>query len=182
MKIYTKTGDDGFTGLLGGERVSKHSLRMHAIGDVDELNASLGLCRTEAANSCLEPMLGRIQSWLFDLGAELASKGDGPGTYHAMTGQQSLALEADIDQLTDRMEPLKNFILPGGAPLSAQLHLARAICRRAERTVLTLATLEEVRTEATIFLNRLSDWLFVAARTANHEASVEDVKWSRFDD
>ena len=177
MKIYTKSGDDGSTGLFGGGRIPKADLRMDAIGDVDELNSSLGMCRLEASGSFAEE-LEAIQSQLFDLGAELATPG---GKRHVvgLTADQADSLERSIDRLEEELAPLRNFILPGGSSLSAKLHHARSVCRRAERSVLKLHDREVVRSEARVFLNRLSDWLFVAARTANARAGVEDIVWKK---
>lgn len=179
MKIYTKTGDAGQTGLLGGARVDKDSLRISAIGDVDELNAALGVARTFGGDDFLDVELGRAQALLFDLGGELASPPGGRAGYASLTEAHSIWLEASIDAMEGELAPLKNFILPGGSPLAAHLHLARAVCRRAERAVISLDRAEPVREEARIFLNRLSDWLFVAARTANRLSNVVDVDWKR---
>lgn len=179
MKIYTKTGDAGETGLFGGDRIAKTSHRIHAIGEVDELNAAIGLARVEAGASSLDPSLARIQSWLFDLGGELACPPGGKFEYTALNPEHAAFLEQDIDRLESRLPALKNFILPGGSPLAARLHFARSVCRRAERAVLALHREEPVRDEARVFLNRLSDWLFTAARTANLDANVEDVPWKR---
>ena len=181
MKIYTKTGDDGLTGLYGGQRISKTSARIGAIGDVDELNAVIGVARLNATGE-IDEELRKIQNWLFDLGGELAST-DGANVTHRPDFQKPIEfLEQSIDRQTAELEPLKNFILPGGVPLAAHLHLARAVCRRAERSVLEQNELNAVREETRIFLNRLSDWLFTAARTANRLANVEDIAWSRTKD
>lgn len=173
MKIYTKSGDTGETGLVGGIRVSKTSLRIDAIGEVDELNAAIGLCRAGLDLS----LLGSIQNWLFDLGSELASPGQ--ERFHTIGRNQTEVLEQSIDEMEASLPPLKNFILPGGTEASARLHLARSVCRRAERAALTLSREEPIRGEVTVFLNRLSDWLFVAARTANALSNVMDVEWKR---
>lgn len=175
MKIYTKTGDSGTTGLVGGRRIPKNSLRMAAIGDVDELNASIGLARNPA--SPLDDELQAIQNWLFDLGAELASPADHPRQHRAIGPKQIQSLEESIDRQTGQLEPLMHFILPAGDELAARLHLARCICRRAERSILELDAHESVGSDAKAFINRLSDWLFVAARTANRLSGVNDVKW-----
>ncbi len=166
MKIYTRTGDAGQTGLIGGARVAKDSLRMAAIGDVDELNAALGL--VQLGDSILTEEVLQIQCRLFDLGAELA------GGANTIAVQDVEALEASIDRQTQSMPPLRAFILPGGCPAAGALHLARTVCRRAERSVLSAKNVQPV---SLAYLNRLSDWLFVTARTANSLASVSDVEW-----
>jgi cob(I)alamin adenosyltransferase len=167
-RIYTRTGDQGSTGLFGGERVAKDSARIEALGAVDETNAAIGLARALLnIEPDLERMLDRIQHLLFDLGADLAS----PGQSRRVGAARTARLEADIDRLEAQLEPLKAFILPGGAPAAAALHLARTVCRRAERAVVAVG--EEP--EALIFLNRLSDLLFVAARWANRDRG--DVLW-----
>lgn len=178
MKIYTKTGDRGTTGLVGGQRVSKDSLRIHAIGEVDELNAMLGVCRTYAQNTPLDLELSNIQNWLFDLGAELATVGDARMQNERLSLQEINWLESSIDSYGEELEPLRNFILPGGSPLAAHLHLARSICRRAERTMTTLLNEEPIRSELFVLINRLSDWFFVTARIANRHSHVQDVKWN----
>jgi cob(I)alamin adenosyltransferase len=179
LKIYTKTGDDGTTGLLGGGRVSKASARIEAIGETDELNAAIGVCRLYSAGSSLDPTLERTQNWLFDVGAELASPPEGRIRVESLSEVASRKLEQSIDEQTLQLPPLRAFILPGGSPLAAQLHLARAVCRRAERAILRLHDLETVRQDVRTFMNRLSDWLFVSARTANAEAGVADVEWRK---
>ncbi len=176
MKIYTKTGDSGTTGLIGGARIEKNSLRMAAIGDVDELNALIGHARAAGAGE-LDADLQAIQSWLFDLGAELASPLPHERQHRAIFGSQTEKLEQSIDRQTAQLEPLMHFILPGGSETAARIHVARCVCRRAERSILELNAHEGVGEEALAFMNRLSDWLFVAARTANRLAGVQDVKW-----
>ena len=177
MKIYTKTGDKGETGLVGNARVKKTSARIQAIGEVDELNAAIGLARTESQGAEIDEELARIQSSLFDLGAELASLPGAKITFAILDPTAVENLERSIDEQTANLEPLKNFILPGGSKLAAQLHLARCVCRRAERSVLQLHEEEPLRSEVLVFLNRLSDWLFVSARTANHQSGIDDVAW-----
>jgi len=177
LKIYTRAGDDGSTGLYGGDRVSKTSPRIQAIGDVDELNALIGLSRTEASESPLDPILYQIQNWLFDLGAELASPPGGKFTVQSINASKIEFLEQSIDSLEETLPPLKAFILPGGTRLSALLHLARAGCRRAERSIWDLNGSEPVSDSVLQFVNRLSDWLFVASRTANHLQNVQDIEW-----
>ena len=173
MKIYTKTGDTGTTGLVGGSRVSKSDARIQAIGDVDELNALLGIARTLQADD-LDDLLGRIQNWLFDLGAELATPPNSKFDNRSIGGVQIENLEASIDELSEAVPALRNFILPGGTPLAAAFHHARTVCRRAERAVIAM---NPERAEPVVFLNRLSDWLFTAARYANR--SRGDVLWSK---
>lgn len=177
MRIYTKTGDDGTTGLLGGGRVSKHALRLHAVGEADELNSFVGIARTYSAGTSLDDSLSRIQCWLFDLGAELASSPTAATPYVAIALAHVEYLERSIDQMTAELPPLAQFILPGGTSLAANLHVARAVCRRMERTILELHDKEGVSNESRMFVNRLSDWFFTAARYANQMASVEDVTW-----
>lgn len=179
MKIYTKTGDGGDTGLLGGDRTPKTSLRIAAIGDVDELNAAVGLAATEA-DERLRDRLYRMQSLLFELGGELACPPGGKFGLAVIDDVMIAELETEIDQADAELAPLKNFILPGGAPTAARLHLARAVCRRAERTILALDAEEPVRAEPKRFLNRSSDWLFTMARLVNHRANVPDIPWRSY--
>ncbi|GAC1575692.1 MAG: cob(I)yrinic acid a,c-diamide adenosyltransferase [Sphingomicrobium sp.] len=179
-KIYTRTGDDGSSGLVDGSRVSKASERMAAIGDVDEANSALGLAIVQlTAAHPLAPALARIQNELFDLGADLAT----PVTNEAdpewalrLIPAQSARLEAEIDVMNESLDPLASFILPGGSAAVAALHLARAIVRRAERSAVALAADERINPPALTYLNRLSDHLFVAARSvASREGG--DVLW-----
>ncbi len=170
MKIYTRTGDAGTTGLLGGSRAAKTSLRIVAIGDVDELNATLGL-----AGGGEE--LDRLQRWLFDVGAELAAPPGGRFDKPSVEARHVEWLEAAIDRHMAALPPLRAFVLPGGSPAAASLHLARAVCRRAERAILALHDEEPVRENVRVFVNRLSDYLFAAARAANAAAGVPDVEW-----
>ena len=177
MKIYTKTGDGGETGLFGGPRVFKDDPRVEAYGDVDELNAVLGLVRCESIEASIDQLLATIQNELFDLGAELASQEpDRMGT-RRVTASQVSVLESAIDEYDARLPPLKNFILPGGIRPAALLHLARTVCRRAERRVVTLGRREPVSVEIVVYLNRLSDLLFVLSRAVNHFANRTDVPW-----
>lgn len=172
MRIYTKTGDSGTTGLVGGARVSKSDSRIAAIGDVDELNALIGVARTHGSE--LDTELQRIQNWLFDLGAELATPAESKFANETIVGEHARVLEESIDSMNEILSPLKNFILPGGTPVAASLHHARTVCRRAERSVIAFG---DVRPELNRFLNRLSDWLFVAARFENRVRG--DVLWSK---
>ncbi|MBS3647984.1 cob(I)yrinic acid a,c-diamide adenosyltransferase [Pseudaminobacter sp. 19-2017] len=184
-KIYTRTGDDGTTGLGTGERRMKSDLRVEAYGTVDEANACIGLARlhTAAGDPELDAILGRMQNDFFDLGADLCTpeaKEGKPLGYEPlrMLGSQTTRLEADIDQLNARLEPLRSFVLPGGSPASAALHLARTVTRRAERLMVALAATpgEHVNPEAVRYVNRASDLLFVAARVAN-DSGKSDVLW-----
>ncbi|WP_029416913.1 cob(I)yrinic acid a,c-diamide adenosyltransferase [Brevundimonas bacteroides] len=179
-KIYTRTGDDGDTGLASGERVSKSDPRVEAYGTVDELNAAIGVARLHAGqNDRIDAMLSRIQNELFDLGADLATPLDPPPAWEAlrMVDSQVERLEAEIDWMNESLKPLDSFILPGGSALSAHLHLARTIARRAEREAIRLVeTGAAVTPQALRYLNRLSDHLFVAARRANANGAG-DVKW-----
>ncbi len=174
MKIYTKTGDAGQTGLVGGTRVPKDSPRIHAIGDVDELNAQIGVCRVHTDRN----ELVAVQNALFRLGAELATPEGAKGRTSQVSSTDAEALEKSMDDLSENLPPMRHFILPGGSLAAAHLHVARAVCRRAERSVLELSRIQTVRSEALVFLNRLSDWLFVAARTVNAEIGVEDIVWN----
>ena len=178
MKIYTKTGDDGTTGLFGGGRVKKASARVDAYGTVDELNATIGLARASRLDADSEAVLAQVQVDLFTLGAELACV---PGkeaklNMPLLSGEDAERLEKAIDHAESFVAPLKYFVLPGGSAQAAALHLARTVCRRAEREVLALDD-AEARGDLVIYLNRLSDLLFVLARRANVEAKVEDVPW-----
>lgn len=175
MRIYTKTGDDGTTGLYGGGRISKADLRIRAIGDVDELNAQIGWARTMVTNEDFDHKLEQLQRELFDIGADLASVDRKKG---CRTGEALVArLEIWIDKANKELPPLKKFILPGGSPTAAALHLARTICRRAERSVVALWNSEDVNPQIPVYLNRLSDLLFVWARLENASAGVEEVVW-----
>lgn len=177
MKIYSKTGDDGTTGLIGGSRTLKRSVRIDSIGMIDELNAIVGVARTLSEGDGLDPFLAKIQCWLFDAGAELACPPGGKVQMSRIAMAQIEALEQSIDAQTGQLPELRAFILPGGSPLAAHLHFARSVCRRAERSVLALHECEPVGETLRMFLNRLSDWLFVSARTANHSRSVNDIEW-----
>lgn len=179
MKIYTKTGDDGTTGLFGGDRVSKASPRVEAYGTVDELNSAVGVARATKLDPLAEGVLARVQVDLFTLGAELACL-PGKEDKLAMTliaESDAERLEHAIDEVEKELPPLKTFVLPGGAPQAAALHLARTVCRRAERAVLTLEDIP-VQTSSIVYLNRLSDLLFTLARHANLKAGVDDVPWA----
>ena len=175
-KIYTRTGDAGTTGLADGSRVSKASARLEAIGDVDEANSAIGVARTAlTGGSPLDATLARIQNDLFDLGADLATPGDREGALR-ITPQQIEWLESAIDDLNAALAPLNSFVLPGGSPGAAAVHLARAITRRAERAAVAANDQGTLSSNALVYLNRLSDFLFVAARHLNQNGS-DDVLW-----
>jgi len=179
-KIYTKTGDAGETALGNGARVAKHSLRVSAYGTVDETNATVGLARLHATGDMADA-LKRISNDLFDLGADLCTPNrhlDETLSYTPlrMIEGQVTRLEREIDAMNEKLTPLRSFILPGGSVLAAQLHLCRTVCRRAERLVVETATMEDVNPEAVRYLNRLSDWFFVAGRIANNDGK-DDVLW-----
>ena len=179
-KIYTRTGDAGETALGNGARVAKHSTRVESYGTVDETNATVGLARLHASGA-LDDKLAMIQNDLFDLGADLCRPEmdkDAEAEYPPLrvTDAQVERLEAEIDAMNKVLEPLRSFILPGGSPLAAHLHLCRTVSRRAERLTVELATMESVNPEAVKYLNRLSDWFFVASRIANDDGRA-DVLW-----
>jgi cob(I)alamin adenosyltransferase len=180
-KIYTRTGDDGTTGLVRGPRRKKHDLRVEAYGIVDEANAAIGLARLHSgAQPRLDAALARVQNDLFDVGSDLATPGaDAEGEKNLRATQKQIDwLEASIDRYNEDLEPLKSFVLPGGSPLAANLHLARTIVRRAERVTSSLREDEpDTNEHALTYLNRLSDFLFVLARIANRNGA-SDVLWS----
>lgn len=177
MKIYTKTGDRGETGTFGGPRIRKDDPRVEAMGAVDELNAVLGVVRCEGPDEHLDKLLQTIQNELFDLGAELGSPEPERVGMKRITGTRIARLEAAIDEREASLAPLTAFILPGGIRAAALLHLARTVCRRAERRVVALGQHAEVAEEVVVYLNRLSDLLFVLARSVNHSAGTGDVLW-----
>ena len=179
MKIYTKTGDEGQTGLLGGDRVSKNSLRIHAIGEIDELNAYTGICCTFLVDPTLKAKLIRIQNHLFDIGSELACPPGGKFELTSISSSEIERLEHELDEMEGELSELKQFILPGGSVPTAHLHFLRTICRRAERSLLALHTTNPVRSELIIYVNRLSDWIFCFSRLLNHRLGVEEQKWSK---
>jgi cob(I)alamin adenosyltransferase len=177
VKIYTRTGDHGQTSLFGGARVPKHDPRIESYGTVDELSSHLGVARASWPSSPIDRELHDVQLDLFEIGAHLASPGTSrfPGVELARIE----ALERSIDAMESRLTPLKTFILPGGTLAAAQLHVARTVCRRAERLVVALNDESSATVSTIAYLNRVSDYLFVAARLANLEAGVEDVPWER---
>lgn len=185
MKIYTKTGDKGETSFFGGERVKKDHPRIAAYGDVDELNAFVGLARSagpdRSSGRSIDELLQAIQNDLFDIGAVLATpdpkKLQGKGSFVGATEIERL--EREIDRMDKELPPLKTFILPGGGELAAHLHTARTICRRAERQVVALAARESISAEIIMYLNRLSDFLFVLARWANFKEGISELLWQK---
>jgi cob(I)alamin adenosyltransferase len=180
VKIYTKTGDAGETGLVGGTRVSKHDPRVVAYGEVDELNAALGVVLASQPEAALRKLLLEIQRDLFALGAQLAdrtAKVADKKAKAALGAERVTRLEEAIDEREAQLPPLRAFILPGGAPLAAQLHLARGVCRRAERAISALAAAETLDPLLLVYVNRLSDLLFVLARRANQRAGVAEEQW-----
>jgi len=171
-KIYTRTGDDGTTGLGDGSRINKDSLRVEAMGDVDELNSVIGIMMTESVPASLVGLLTQIQHDLFNVGGEICIPG------YVILQQSSITeLEQAIDSLNEQLTPLKEFILPGGSRTAAYCHLARTVCRRAERKLVELHRNENVTDISLQYLNRLSDLLFVMCRIINKEAGVQDVLW-----
>ena len=178
MKIYTKTGDGGETGLFGGQRVAKDDLRVAAYGEVDELNATLGFAITQLSAPELADEIRAIQGDLFTLGADLATPaGDGRGREVRVDVDAVAKLEAAIDRHDAENEPLTSFILPGGSPGAAALHVCRTVCRRAERATVRLAAAEDVGPHALAYLNRLSDLLFVLARRVNALEGAAESRW-----
>jgi cob(I)alamin adenosyltransferase len=178
MKIYTKTGDTGETGLYGGTRVPKDTVRVEACGTVDELNACIGFVRSQIQDEELDEILHRIQNELFDIGADLATLDTHPKAASLrIPPTLTTALEKEIDRFEDQLPPLKNFILPGGSTGGAAIHLARTVARRAERCIVNLAKGETVNPAVLIYLNRLSDLLFVLARTVNHRLDEPEPLW-----
>lgn len=178
-RIYTRTGDRGQTGLIGGQRVPKDHLRVETYGAVDELNAQLGVVRAQTDDPPLATLLDEVQHRLFDVGAALATPARGGAPVPAVGAADIGRLEEAIDQLQAPLPLLREFILPGGTPLAAALHVARTVCRRAERRVVTLAREDPVHPDLLRYLNRLSDLLFVMARAANHRAGRPDVIWQK---
>jgi len=177
VKIYTRTGDAGETSLFGGARVPKSDARIEAYGTIDELNSFLGVARASWPESPLDAQLAAAQSDLFEIGAHLAS----PGTsrFPGVDPTHIEELEHGIDAMESELTPLKTFILPGGSLAASHLHVARVVCRRAERLVVALRDESPATQSSIAYLNRLSDYLFVAARFANGRAGVEDVPWTR---
>lgn len=180
MKIYTKTGDGGDTSLFGGQRVPKDALRIEAYGTVDELNSMLGIVRSDGAPKELDEILEAIQHDLFDLGADLATpRPTAKASVKRITGKDVQTLEKFIDLVDPNLKPLRSFILPGGSSIAGRLHFARTVCRRAERVCVRLSRNEDIGDDVTVYLNRLSDLLFVLARYANVLAGVSETRWKQ---
>lgn len=175
MKIYTRTGDKGETSLFGGSRISKNDPRIEAYGTVDELNSLLGLCRAGKLSPEIDAQIDRVQSDLFDVGAYLASPGS--DRFRSVGVNRITDLETAIDAMEHELQPLKTFIMPGGSESAARLHVARTVCRRAERRVIALEDTSTEMQTTIAYLNRLSDFLFVAARRTNQLAGVADTPW-----
>ena len=181
MKIYTKTGDSGDTGLFGGPRVAKDAPRIEAYGTVDELNSVLGIARSQGLDGPIDALVSQIQNELFALGAQLATPDPAAHGTSMIGPAQIAALEGAIDLYEAGLDPLKTFILPGGTPAAAYLHFARTVCRRAERRLVTLVreSAEPISGDLVIYVNRLSDLLFVLARAVNRASGVADVPWRK---
>ena len=178
MKIYTKTGDAGETGLYGGTRIPKDSLRVEAIGTVDELNASIGYARSQIQDAEIDAALDRVQNELFDLSADLATLDEHAKAENLrIPSEMAHALEREIDRFQSELPPMTHFILPGGGAGGSALHLARTVCRRSERCIVRLATTESINSEVLQYLNRLSDLLFVLARCVNHRLGEPEPMW-----
>ncbi|HEV8118876.1 MAG TPA: cob(I)yrinic acid a,c-diamide adenosyltransferase [Thermoanaerobaculia bacterium] len=179
-KVYTRTGDDGTTGLGAGGRVGKDSPRIEAYGTVDELNSAIGLALAMGVNDALAPALASIQNDLFHLGSDLCVPEEEKASRPVprIEERHVTALEELMDRLSDELAPLENFVLPGGTPSAAQLHVARTVCRRAERVVIALSRSEKVGPHTIHYLNRLSDALFVMARHENKRRGAPDVLWN----
>lgn len=177
MRIYTRKGDAGETMLPGGQRVPKHDIRIAACGDLDELNAAIGLCAALSDSESTRDRLATVQGHLLGLGADVAAVASGRQARPHITLDHVHQMEIDVDTLEATLTPLQNFILPGGAPDAATIHLARAICRRAERTLALLASQCDIPPQHLAFLNRLSDFLFVLARAVNAQHGVHEVIW-----
>ena len=178
MKIYTKTGDNGTTSLFSGGRVSKHALRVESYGTVDELNSVIGVIRAHKPTGATEKLLIAVQNHLHRLGADLATPMDAKADWLVRLDADAVQwLEDSIDEHTAQLPDLKHFILPGGSLVGANLHIARTVCRRAERLVVALSENEEVNDYAQIYLNRLSDWFFVMARYENAQAGISETEW-----
>ncbi len=178
MKIYTKTGDDGTTSLLGGNRVKKHDLRIEAYGTVDELNAQIGVVRSAEITEEIKTELIGIQTLLFTIGSQLATPADAKNIKIPNLAEADITLlECAIDRMEEELEPMRNFILPGGNSIVAHAHVARCVCRRAERQVLLLSEGCEIPNIILMFLNRLSDYLFVLSRKLSKDLDAEEIPW-----
>ena len=178
MKIYTKTGDDGTTGLIGNKRVKKSNPRIATYGMVDELNATLGIVLSSKLGKDIHDLLIKIQNDLFVVGADLANP-NLDNKSNRVTSEMVLYLEKEIDRLEKKLSSITFFILPGGDLVASQVHLARAICRRAEINVVNLSEVDKINNECLVYMNRLSDLLFVVARTINKRKKISDVAWKK---
>jgi cob(I)alamin adenosyltransferase len=179
MKIYTGAGDEGMTALLGGGMAPKDDPRIAAYGAIDELNASLGVCRAAGLTAEIDAVVAQLQHEMFALGAELASPDAAPRGVDLLGAAAIERLERTIDQFDATLPPLRAFILPGGSPAAAALHFARCVCRRAEREIVALSHASAVRPPALVYVNRVGDLLFVLARCANAAAGISDVPWQK---
>lgn len=177
MKIYTKTGDSGTTSLFGGGRVLKNAVRIEAYGTVDELNATIGVVRAHQPSQRIDEMLSIIQHELFILGSDLATPHNARVQIARISADMAKKLETWIDELDAQIEPLRYFILPGGSVSASFLHVSRTVCRRAERCVITARETETLSDEVLVYLNRLSDLLFVMSRFENHSTGTPEVRW-----
>lgn len=182
MKIYTRTGDDGTTGLFSGARVAKTSSRIAAHGSLDELNSALGVARASRPHPEVDERLAAVQRRLFAAGADLATPMEAKAAMPRIEAADTAWLEAEVDHMAAALSPLREFILPGGAPAAAWIHLARAICRRAERDVLLAAEASAINCELPVYVNRLSDFLFTLARFENHLAGNVEEPWKPMPD
>jgi len=180
VKIYTKTGDDGSTGLIGGKRIRKSNPRIIAYGAVDELNSTLGIVLSSKVDDDIADLLTRIQNDLFLVGSDLANP-DLKNTSNRITDKMIQFLEENIDRLEKELSPITYFILPGGDPVASHMHMARAISRRAETNIVHLAEIEEINKTCQIYMNRLADLLFVIARVINTRKMINDIAWENKD-
>ncbi|MBK8620603.1 MAG: cob(I)yrinic acid a,c-diamide adenosyltransferase [Saprospiraceae bacterium] len=178
MKIYTKTGDSGMTGLFGGKRISKDDARIEAYGTLDELNSFLGYLNTGFHIEKYNDVILEVQNRLFDMGSHLACDPDKEPLPSGITSQDIVILENFMDEMDSELQPLKNFILPGGSQTVAQAHICRTVCRRAERRVVTLQQFSEIDPMIVMYLNRLSDFLFILARYLAFKSGIEELKWT----
>jgi cob(I)alamin adenosyltransferase len=180
MKIYTKTGDEGKTSLFGGERVEKNHIRLEAYGTIDELNSVLGVSLVFCKDELTKNIIGEIQNSLFRVGSELATPPEVKSkAIVAISSDEIHNIEKVIDEIELKLKPLKNFILPGGSKSASFLHLARTVCRRAERKIIELDLEESINPDIIVYINRLSDLLFVLARFANHISSTPEIEWKQ---
>jgi len=180
LKLYTKTGDHGETSLFGGTRVGKDNLRIESYGAIDELNSIIGVCRSVNTARDVDDILSLIQNQLFTIGSDLAT----PFTVTSsaiqrLNADEAILLEKEIDRLTEHVQPLTSFILPGGNRAAAMIHYARTVCRRAERLVVALSRKEQINEAAIVYLNRLSDLLFILARYVNALSNTPEIHWNR---